>query len=513
MGKRFGGAAVLTGIDFDLRPGEVHVLAGENGAGKSTLMRILSGVLQPDAGEVLLGGERTAFRSAHDAQERGIAMIHQELSLAPSMSVMDNLVLGREPTRGALGRLVGWRDHAAAAARSVGVLRRVGLDIDPDRMLSTLPLGARQLVEIAKALLRDASVLIMDEPTSALTRPEVSRLFGLIRELVGQRERPAGVIYISHRTEEIYAIADRITVLRDGRHVTTAPASALPAASLIHAMVGREIDEGVIRTNLPSTDGPTDASGAPALQLRAIAVTGRSGASIKDLSLDLRRGEIVGLAGLQGSGAGALLHALFGDGTITAGEMLLEGEPLRIRSPRDAMARGIALLTEDRATTGLCRGLSIRANVTMPSLPDLSPFGWMRSGREAAAADAAIATYGIRCRGREQSARTLSGGNQQKVALAKWLMRSPRLLLLHDPTRGVDIGARAEIYRLINDATARGAAVLLASSDLPELLGLSDRVIALHRGMAMATFDRSEATPHAVMAAAMGERRGLGACA
>lgn len=495
IGKRFGGQAVLDAVDLELWPGEVHVLAGENGAGKSTLMRILSGVLQPDEGTLAIDGAPARFRSVHEATSHGIAMIHQELSLAPAMSVLDNLFLGREPLAA-----FPWIDRSRERRDGLAALRRVGLDLDPKAAVGSLPMGTRQLVEIAKALLRDARVLIMDEPTSALTQPEVDRLFALVRELAGDPARPAAIVYISHRMDEIYALADRITVLRDGRRIVTARPEDLPRERLVEAMVGRAVDETAIRA--------ASAPGREALALHRVSIEGHRGLAVRDVSLTVRRGEVLGLAGLQGSGTGELLHALFGDGRIVGGEVLIDGRPTTIGSPREAMRLGIALLTDDRKMTGLCQGLSVRANLTLPSVERLSPGGWMRTTAERSAAREAIASFGIRCRGASQTIRTLSGGNQQKVAFGKWLAREPSILLLHDPTRGVDVGARQEIYRLINDATSRGAAVLVTSSDLPELLGLADRVAVFHRGACTAMLERGVATPQAVIAAAMGERHG-----
>lgn len=493
ISKTFSGQRVLDDVTFDVRAGETHVLAGENGAGKSTLMKILCGVHRPDSGEVLMAGEPAHIDSVHEAARRGIAMIHQELSLAPSMSVRDNLFLGRERA----GRF-GWIDRAGQTRKARESLQRVGLaHVDPSRIVASLPLAARQLVEIAKALLHDARVLIMDEPTSALPKPDAERLFGLIGELKTNATSHAAIIYISHRMEEIYRLADRITVLRDGRHVVTAPASELPREALVQAMVGRAIGEQHAREGLKM--------GEELMRVEDLCVRGEAGLTVRDASFTLHRGEVVGIAGLQGSGAGELLHALFGDGRVVSGSIAVNGGGVRWKSPRNAMWGGAALLTDDRKTTGLCQGLSVGSNLALPSARKLSPGGWRSVRDERELVVRAVNAFGVRCRSVSQPVGTLSGGNQQKVALGKWLLREPAILLLHDPTRGVDVGARQEIYHLIDDAAARGAAVLFTSSDLPELLALSDRVIVMHRGTIMARFDRGEASPHMVIAAAMGE--------
>ena len=493
----FGGPHVLDGVDFDVRAGEIHVLAGENGAGKSTLMRIMSGLLVADEGSFACRGQPTG-PAARSRLSDEVAMIHQELSLAPSMSVLDNLVLGREPT----GRFGLLRMHAQRELVQ-RALQRVGLDVDPALPVGRLPLGVRQLVEIAKALLREPSVLIMDEPTSALSRPEVLRLFALMNEIVGEQSRPTGIVYISHRMEEIYAVAHRITVLRDGRAIVTAPAAQLPANALIQAMVGRPVDESSPRARVEEA---RDESEPDALRLENVTVEGD--VALHGISLRLRRREIIGLAGLQGSGAGTLLRALFvrsASAAVTRGEVLLNGASWRPTTPAASMARGVAYLPEDRGTDGLCRGLGVGENLTMPSLDRLAPRGWLRKRSESRLAEEGVRRSGVRCRGPEQPVATLSGGNQQKVALGKWLLRTPSVLLLHEPTRGVDIGAREEIYRLINQATADGTAVLLASTDLNELLGMSDRVLVLHRGRLTAAWDSRDATPHGVIGAALGE--------
>lgn len=488
IGKSFAGHAVLEGVDFDLRAGEVHVLAGENGAGKSTLIKILGGVHAADAGDVILDGERRRFRTVQDAARSGVSVIHQELSLAPALSIEDNLFLGRERT-GALGIVRARAQRHEARA----LLARVGLDVDPRASVESLSVASRQLVEIAKALGRDARVIAMDEPTSSLARPEAERLFALIDEL---KHGGAGIIYITHRMEELYRLADRISVLRDGRMIVTRDATDLERAELVRAMVGRPIDEQISRAETTV--------GEELLAVDSVTVPGPTGPAVDGVSLAVHAGEVLGVAGLAGSGSSELLHALFGDGRAKVEGRRVRGRAARIGGPRDAIAHGLALVTADRKRTGLCLSLSIAENATLAALPKLSPGGLRRRGREAEAAARSIESLRLACRSPRQAVGTLSGGNQQKVALAKWIETAPDVLLLDEPTRGIDVGAKHEIYELINRWTAAGMGIVLVSSELPELLGLADRVIVLHRGRLVAELARNEATPERVVAAALG---------
>ena len=488
IGKSFAGHAVLRDVTFDLEPGEVHVLAGENGAGKSTLIKILGGVHSADTGAVRVDGKQLRFHSALDAQRSGVAIIHQELSLAPSLSIVDNLFLGRERT-GSLGVVRARAQHREARQ----LLDRVGLAVDPRRRVAGLPVAARQLVEIAKALGQNARIIAMDEPTSSLTRPDAERLFEQIGEL---KRDGTGVIYITHRMEEIYRLADRISVLRDGRMILTRPAHQLDRGQLVQAMVGRQLDEQIHREPVPV--------GEELLSVKSVSVKGRTGMLLESVGLYLHAGEVLGVAGLAGSGSSELLHALFGDGPATMEGLRVRGRAARVTSPGQAKSLGIALLTSDRKRTGLCASLSIAENTTLAALEELSPGGLRRRRLEAESARRGIDSMHIACRSASQPVRTLSGGNQQKVALAKWIETHPRVLLLDEPTRGIDVGAKHEIYELLNRWTAEGMGILLVSSELPELLGLSDRVIVLHRGQLTAEFTRAEATPEKVVAAALG---------
>lgn len=478
--KRFGPVTVLQDVQFECRAGEVHVLAGENGAGKSTLVKILGGVHKDFDGSLeITGGSR-------------VAVIHQELSLIGPMSVADNIFLGRAPTSAGFIRARQQEESARAA------LAQLGLDLDVGQPVETFPTAVQQLIEIAKALSQNARVIIMDEPTSALNAPEVARLFALIQSL---KENGCAIVYITHKMEEIERIADRITVLRDGRWIGTAPAAELPAPKLIQWMVGRELGEQFPRR----ISNP----GAERLRLENFSVfpSGFSALpAVNCISLSLRAGEVVGIGGLQGSGASELFLGLFGAyGSRTSGAAEIEGRPARFGSPRKAIASGVALLTNDRKATGLVLSLSVTANATLAALPALSPGGWRSPARERAAAGKTTGPMHLRASSLDAETGTLSGGNQQKVALAKSLQTKPRVLLLDEPTRGIDVGAKREIYQLMDEWTAQGIAILLITSEMPELLTLSDRVIVLHRGRITAELARGQATPEKVLAAAMGQ--------
>ena len=493
VSKRFGRVSVLQGVNFDIRPGEVHILAGENGAGKSTLMKILGGVYGDFDGVLEVDGAPRRFASPLEASAAGIAVIYQELSLIPSLSVAENIYIGRNPTRA--GGFVRGAQQRNDARR---LLHRIGLDIDCDRLVEWLPIAEQQLVEIAKALSHDVRVVVMDEPTSSLNAPEVTKLFELIDDL---KRRGCGIVYISHKMEEIERIGDRITVLRDGQYIGTAPKTEMPPAKLVSWMVGREMQE--------LADRATPGASPVCLEVKDFSVkvqTPGGRPAVENATFTVDRGEIVGIGGLQGSGATELLLGLFGayGPNTVAGEVRLEGRPLTIRSPAESIRNKVALLTNDRKATGLVLSLSIVANATLAALGKVSPGGWRSSRRERSIAGSMAKSLSLKAASLDMEVSALSGGNQQKVALAKWLATEPTLLLLDEPTRGIDIGAKRDIYRLMNQWTAEGKSILLITSELPELLAMSDRILVMHRGRIAARLKRDEATPERVLEAAMG---------
>jgi len=480
--KSFAGFPALKDAHFDVRAGEVHALLGENGAGKSTLIRIISGVHAPDRGEVRIGGEVVRLSSPRDARRRGIATVYQELLLFPELSVAENIFLGKAP-RTRWGRI----DWAAMRAKARGLLEELdSRDLDVDAKVGGLSVASRQRVEIAKAISQDPRVLVMDEPTTSLAEGDVSRLMAIVRRL---RERGVGIVYVSHRLREIFALADRVTVLRDGACIGTRPISEVTEAALISMMVGRSIDQ-----LFPKVDAPR---GRTLLELRNLSYR----RAVRHVSLTVQQGEILGIAGLVGSGRTELALTIFGITPATSGEILVDGKPVVIDGPRVARDLGIAYIPEDRGLQGLIRAQSLRENVSLPVLDRIS---WAtivdRRGEERRAREA-IDRFGIRARGTEQIARQLSGGNQQKVVVAKWLGTEPRILIMDEPTRGIDVGAKAEIHALMGKLAQQGLGIVMISSELPEVLGMADRVLVMSGGRIVAAFERAEATPDAVGAA------------
>ncbi len=480
VSKSYGTARVLDGIDLDVAGGEVHALVGENGAGKSTLVKILAGAVRPDAGAVEFRGAPLPLGDPLAVRRLGLSVVYQEFTLVPELSVVDNMFLGRER-----GRVFLRRAEMAAAVRTR--LADLGLDLDVRTPVERLSVAHQQLIEIARALEQDARLLILDEPSASLSAREVTRLLDVVRQL---RARGLGVLYISHRFEEIFAVADRVTVLRDGRRVETTTAADVDRAQLIRWMVGREIAE-----EFPARHARP---GAPALEVRGLSAHGR----FEDVSFEVRAGEIVGLAGLVGAGRSSVGRAIVG--AIPArGDVRVGGQIARFRSPGEALDRGVAYLTEDRKAHGVFASLSTADNLTVASLRALSRMGVLSGARVRQAAATAARDFDVRAASLAQPAGTLSGGNQQKMLLARYLIEPRVVVILDEPTRGVDVGARAEIYELINGLTERGLAVLMISSDLPELLGMADRVIVMRDGRVTGELEGARMTAEAVMALAM----------
>ncbi|EGK07417.1 sugar ABC transporter ATP-binding protein [Kroppenstedtia eburnea] len=483
--KSFSGVQVLTDAGFSLDRGEVHALMGENGAGKSTLMKILGGIYRKDGGRVMVSGVERDISNPREATGLGIAMIHQELNLIPHLSVMENLFLGREFVFGRTG-WIRWNRMKAEAKKW---LEQLEMDLDPSVQTGDLSVGQQQMVEIAKALSLEAKILVLDEPTAALTNREIESLFNVIRSL---KKQGVGMIYISHRMEEIFEICDRITVMRDGETVGTRISSETDMNELVRMMVGREIKNRYPRNPVPP--------GEERLSVEGLTRKGE----VKDVTFSIRQGEIVGLAGLMGAGRTETADLLFGIRKPDGGTIRIDGQEVRIRRPEDAIRHGIAYVTEDRKQEGLVLPLSVRENLSLPNLPSLSSWGVIHRQKEARLTEETVKTLSVKTSGPEQEIRTLSGGNQQKVVIGKWLATSPRVLILDEPTRGVDIGAKEEIYRLMDRLAREGLAILLISSDLPEVLGMSDRVLVMHEGRVTGRFEKGEATQENVMRAASG---------
>ena len=482
--KRFGGVTAVQDVTFDLRSGEVHALMGENGAGKSTLMKIVHGLYPPDDGALEVDGEVVGFSSPRDAEAAGIAMIPQELDLFPELTIAENLFVGRHRPRTRWGTL----DQNAMRAEARQRLRSLGVDLDVTAELKQLSAANQQIVAIARALVGEARAVVMDEPTASLTEREVQQLFRIISELTSSG---VGVVYISHRMDEIFKISDRVTVLRDGRHISTAPASELDAEELVRLMVGRPLNELFTRT-------PHDL-GEVRLEVRGLSRAGE----FESLDFVLRRGEILGLAGLVGAGRSELAQTIFGIRVPEAGEIRIDGEEVTIRSPHAAMERGIFYVPEERRSQGLILPFSMKNNITLSILDRISRFGFVPRS-EQQTADRFAEGLSIRGASITDPVSRLSGGNQQKVVLAKSLAREPSILLLDEPTRGVDVGAKSEIYRLIDDLAKEGKAILLISSELEEVLSMSDRILVMREGSLTGEFKREEATQENVMTAATG---------
>jgi ribose transport system ATP-binding protein len=488
ISKQFPGVRALDRVDLEVRPGEVHALLGENGAGKSTLIKIMAGVYTADRGEYLVQGRPVEVRNPRDALDLGVSVVFQELSQVESMSVAENVYFGRLPSV-----RLGIVDRARLNRQARDLLRQVGLDVDPSTRLGYLSVAQRQLVEIAHGLSHDAKVIAMDEPTSALSHTEIETLFGLIERLKAQG---VGIVYVSHKLDELFRLSDRITVLRDGARVAELRTSETSSDELIALMVGRRVDSLFPRTD----DRPVRAQDAPLLEVR-----GLTSADVRDIGFSVRAGEIVGFSGLMGSGRTELARALFGLDK-SSGEVRLGGRPVPRGSSAKAVERGIGYVPEDRKGDGLVLVSTVRDNMMLAILRRLSRAGRVDRGRERRLADQMIERLRIKARSAEQTVAALSGGNQQKVTLARWLVKEDlRVLILDEPTRGIDIGSKAEIYRLITAVAKRGAAVLVMSSEMPELLSLCDRIYVLREGAIVGEYGHAEATQEKLMACALGE--------
>ncbi|GAA3736101.1 rhamnose transport system ATP-binding protein [Spinactinospora alkalitolerans] len=486
VAKSFGMVKALQGVSLELRAGEIHALVGENGAGKSTLVKTIAGVHRPDSGHVEVDGAPTGFSGPADAQRAGVAVIYQEPTLFPDLSVAENLFMGRQPlTR---GRRI---DRSAMREQTARLFARLGVHIDPDRPARGLSIADQQLIEIAKALSFDAGVLIMDEPTAALSGVEVDRLFTVARSL---RDAGAAILFISHRFDEVFSLCDRITVMRDGRHISTDPIGELTVDAVVRRMVGRDVT-----ALFPKQETE---SGEVLLEVEGLTRTG----VFSDVGFSVRGGEIVALAGLVGAGRSEVVRAVFGIDRYDAGAVRVAGRRLPPGRPAAAMAAGLALVPEDRRQQGLVMEMSVERNATLTRRGALSRLGLLRRSAERAEAGAWSERLRVKAGRLDDAVSTLSGGNQQKVVLAKWLATGPKVLIVDEPTRGIDVGTKAEVHRLLSELAGQGLAVVMVSSELPEVLGMADRVLVMHEGRLSAELSRAEATEESVMYAATGQQ-------
>ena len=485
IAKSYSGVRALRGVSFELLHGEVHALVGENGAGKSTLIKTITGAVQPDEGTIEIEGELISSNDPSQSRSLGVAAIYQQPALFPDLTVAENIAMGLEPP--GPFRRIRWK---ARYAKATQLLKRIGATIDPDTEVRRLTMPEQQLVEIARSLGSDARILIMDEPTASLSETEVDNLFRVIREL---RAHGVGIIYISHRLEELPQVADRVTALRDGSVVGTHPMSAVGRSDLIRMMVGRELSAVFPKQVVPI--------GATVLQLRGI---GCAEEGVHNVNLTVRAGEILGLAGLIGAGRTELARVLFGLSRADEGEIHLKGEQVTIESPSKAVSLGIAYVPEDRRRHGVILDLPVAVNTTLAVLDRISPGGWLDFGRERSVASSFVERLAVKTPSIAAPAGNLSGGNQQKVALARWLASEPSVMILDEPTQGIDVGAKSEIHRLMGDLAAKGMAIVMISSELPEILGMSDRIAVMHAGSIVGVVDRADATQENLLALALG---------
>ncbi|GLJ01270.1 D-ribose transporter ATP-binding protein [Bacillus pumilus] len=482
--KAFGKNTVLSGVSFDLVTGEVHALMGENGAGKSTLMNLLTGLYSLDQGTIQIDGKETAFKNPKEAEQHGIAFIHQELNIWPDMTVLENLFIGKE-----IYTKLGLLDTKKMKVLAQTQLDRLSVNLSLDQEAGSCSVGQKQMIEIAKALMTDAKVIIMDEPTAALTEREIEKLFQVIESL---KKEGVSIVYISHRMEEIFAICDRITIMRDGKTVDTKAIPETNFHEVVKKMVGRELTD-----RFPER---TPSTGDIVLEVKQATKKGQ----FQDISFSVKAGEIVGVAGLMGAGRTEMMRSLFGLDPLDQGEIWVHGKKAVIKKPSDAVKLGIGFITEDRKDEGLMLDASIRENIGLPNLKSFSPKGLIDKKNEQDFVDLLIKRLTIKTASSDISARSLSGGNQQKVVIAKWIGIQPKVLILDEPTRGVDVGAKREIYQLMNELTDRGVAILMVSSELPEILGMSDRVLVIHEGTISGELDKTEATQERIMTLATG---------
>ncbi len=476
--KTFGGVQALKDVGFDIYAGEVHALFGENGAGKSTLIKIITGVYQPDSGEILLDGKPVQFANPRDAQSAAIAAIYQEPNLFPDLDIAENIYVGRQPKKA--GRI----DWAQMYKDAEALLESLGLRLDVRTKARSLSVAQQQMVEIARALSLNARVLIMDEPTSSLTLSEVEDLFAIARRL---KDQGTALVFISHRLDELFMLADQVTILRDGNYIGTRMINNVTRDELIQMMVGRSLD-----SLYPKEDVKI---GEVVFEVKSLSIPGR----FENISFDVRAGEILGVYGLVGAGRTDIARAIFGTEPAISGQIIINGQPVTIRSPQQAMALGIAYVPEDRKTHGLILPMSISSNVTMSILHQFATATWINNRWENAAAQELAEQLNVKAASIWQKAQELSGGNQQKVVLSKWLATKPRILILDEPTRGVDVGAKSELHQILGQLAAEGVAIIMISSELPEILGMSDRILVIREGQLGGQFDREEATQEKLM--------------
>lgn len=482
--KEFPGVKALNNVNLKVKKGEVHVLVGENGAGKSTLMKILNGVYSMDAGEIIYKGKKIEIRTPRDAQEAGISIIHQELNLIPKLSVAENIFLGREPIN--KHGFINWKE---IYTKTENLLKKLEIDVHPKTKVSKLGIAQQQMIEIAKALSFESNVIVMDEPTSALTEKEINKLFNVIKQL---KDSGVAIIYISHRLDEIKKIGDRLTVLRDGNYIGTYNVDDIDIDTIIQLMVGRKLDE-----KFPKE--PTIILNE-ILEVKNLTQKNR----LKNISFSLKRGEILGLAGLMGAGRTELARAIFGIDPIDSGEIYINGSKRNIKSPLDAIKNGLGLLPEDRRSQGLVHTMSVVENITLASIDNFIKKLFINKKMEISTAQEYIKQVNIRTPSPLKKVCFLSGGNQQKVVLAKWLCANVEIIIFDEPTRGIDVGAKVEIYKLINNMAKNGKAIVLISSELPEILGMCDRILVMHEGKLNGEFSREEATQEKILACATG---------